>query len=228
MPLKKNHYPPLRAAVHRKQPVLSERPIRNTHVQPPHPFCAGGTGWETERVGWGGRTKEIVREETCGREQNIGAETETGERRRKSVKKTKQQRPSLPAGPLHRHRIQPQITNSPPSRHSRHFSPCKYLFVTNASNRRWSQRRARIRKSLLGSFRCELTAGAADKQTCTDVIRPIPPNWVGFLWLGAEGREEAFVNEAHWSGRLGVSLRWALIYLLLGGCYLQAASPQAR
>lgn len=58
---KKNHYPPLRATVHRKQPVLSERPIRNTHVQPPHPICAGGMGLETERVGWG--TKEIVRKE---------------------------------------------------------------------------------------------------------------------------------------------------------------------
>lgn len=54
---------------HRKQPsffflLLSERPIRNTHVQPPHPLCAGdGDGGGGGGVS-GGRgcekTKEIV------------------------------------------------------------------------------------------------------------------------------------------------------------------------
>lgn len=42
--------------------LLSERPIRNTHVQPPHPLCAGdGDGGGGVSGGRGcEKTKEIV------------------------------------------------------------------------------------------------------------------------------------------------------------------------
>lgn len=46
-----NHYPPLGTTVHRKQPVLSERPIKNRLVQPPLSHCTEKR-WEKQTHMW--------------------------------------------------------------------------------------------------------------------------------------------------------------------------------
>lgn len=108
-----------------------------THMSSPHIPSAVGERGERRR-GWGAKTKEIVRKERkyVGESKTSALRLRTGEKTEEgSVKnKTKKQKPIIPAGPLHRREINPEIPNSPPSRPSWHFSPCKHLFLMNAAH----------------------------------------------------------------------------------------------